>query len=336
MNDLPLIEDIRFLGRILGDVIREQEGEAAFALVERVRRLSVAYRRRGDTRAGRALDQRLRGLSLDGAISVIRAFSYFSHLANLAEDVHQLRRLRHLERLGTAPEGSLTQALTRLEKRGLGASAVHKLLADAHLSPVLTAHPSEVQRKSVLDAERDVFELLLAREALPARPERLHAENEAQIRARVVQLSADQAPAQHPAFRRRRDRERPVLLPGHVLPGRARALPRPGPDARGAGAALPAPGQLDRRGPRRQPQRERRHLRGRARPPGGDGGRALPRGGAPAGRRASRCPSSSPACRPRCASWPSAPATPPSAAATSPTAARWWASTRGSRRRCAS
>jgi phosphoenolpyruvate carboxylase len=78
----PLMEDIRLLGRILGDTIREQEGKEAFELVERVRKLSVAYRLKRDTQAGRALDRLLKNLSGDQTVSVIRAFSYFSHLAD--------------------------------------------------------------------------------------------------------------------------------------------------------------------------------------------------------------------------------------------------------------
>src|SRR6476619_5479449 len=81
----PLVEDIRLLGRILGDVIREQEGKAAYELIERVRQLSVAYRLKRDAQAGRALDRLLKNLSGDQTVSVIRAFSYFSHLANIAE-----------------------------------------------------------------------------------------------------------------------------------------------------------------------------------------------------------------------------------------------------------
>jgi phosphoenolpyruvate carboxylase len=76
-KDQPLVEDIRLLGRILGDVIREQEGRPAFELVERVRRLSVAYRLKRDAHAGRALDRLLKGLSGDQSFSVIRAFSFF-------------------------------------------------------------------------------------------------------------------------------------------------------------------------------------------------------------------------------------------------------------------
>ena len=92
-NERPLVEDIRLLGRILGDVIREQEGVEAYELVEQIRKLSVAFRRDADHEADRALKKLLKGLSGDQTVSVIRAFTYFSHLANLAEDRHG-RRLR--------------------------------------------------------------------------------------------------------------------------------------------------------------------------------------------------------------------------------------------------
>src|SRR5207253_5479588 len=91
-NEKPLIEDIRLLGRILGDVIREQEGVEAFELIERIRKLSVAFRRDADHEADRALKALLKSLSGDETVRVIRAFTYFSHLANLAEDRHHIRR----------------------------------------------------------------------------------------------------------------------------------------------------------------------------------------------------------------------------------------------------
>ena len=88
----PLVDDIRLLGRILGDVIREQDGQPAYELVELVRKLSVAFRRDADQDADRALKKLLKSLSADQTVSVIRAFTYFSHLANLAEDRHYIRR----------------------------------------------------------------------------------------------------------------------------------------------------------------------------------------------------------------------------------------------------
>ena len=182
----PLVDDIRLLGRILGDVIREQEGEAAFDLVERVRKLSVAYRLKSDATAGRALDRLLKNLSGDQTVSVIRAFSYFSHLANIAEDRHHVRRREHHERQGHLQEGSLAMTMERLASAGISKADIAKTLSAAYISPVLTAHPTEVQRKSILDAERAIAELVEQRDTLHTDRERT--ENEALMRARVTQL----------------------------------------------------------------------------------------------------------------------------------------------------
>ena len=182
----PLVEDIRLLGRILGDVIREQEGKEAYDLVERVRQLSVGYRLKRDAQAGRALDRLLKNLSGDQTVSVIRAFSYFSHLANIAEDRHQVR-LREAQALqGDLQQGSLALTFERLAAADIRAADIVRTLDHAYISPVLTAHPTEVQRKSILDAERAIAELVEQRDHL--RIERERADNEALIRARVTQL----------------------------------------------------------------------------------------------------------------------------------------------------
>src|SRR3954468_241884 len=109
-NERPLVEDIRLLGRILGDVIREQEGVEAYELVERVRKLSVAFRRDADYEADKALKSLLKSLTGDATVSVIRAFTYFSHLANLAEDRHHIRRRLVHDRAGDPQEGGLDVA----------------------------------------------------------------------------------------------------------------------------------------------------------------------------------------------------------------------------------
>ena len=182
----PLVEDIRLLGRILGDVIREQEGTEAYELIERVRQLSVAYRLKADASAGRVLDRLLKNLSSDRTVTVIRAFSYFSHLANIAEDRHHVRRRAVHELAGDLQEGSLALSFERLHRAEHRAADIAATLATAYISPVLTAHPTEVQRKSILDAERAVAELLGARDEL--RTPEARAENEALMRARVTQL----------------------------------------------------------------------------------------------------------------------------------------------------
>ncbi len=182
----PLMEDIRLLGRILGDVIREQEGKEAFELIERVRQLSVAYRLKKDASAGRVLDRLLKNLSADQTVSVIRAFSYFSHLANIAEDRHHVRRRQHHELQGHQQEGSLALTFERLHRADIRAADVAQTLAHAYISPVLTAHPTEVQRKSILDAERAIAELVSERDDLHG--ERGRRDNEALMRARITQL----------------------------------------------------------------------------------------------------------------------------------------------------
>ena len=198
-KDLPLIQDIRLLGRILGDVIREQDGVAVFDVIEQVRQLSVAFRRDADAQADKALKKLLKGLSADQTVSVIRAFTYFSHLANLAEDRHHIRRRTIRERAGDTQEGSIEVALSRLRWAGIAPQQVTQTLAESYVSPVLTAHPTEVQRKSILDAERDIARLLAERGDITERAQlynaardaltpRALAANEAQLRARVAQL----------------------------------------------------------------------------------------------------------------------------------------------------
>ena len=198
-NERPLVEDIRLLGRILGDEIREQEGEAAFELIEKIRTLSVAFRRDADHEADKALKKLLKSLTGEQTVSVIRAFTYFSHLANLAEDRHHIRRRAIHERAGDTQEGSLDVALSRLRWAGIAPNSIAETLAQSYVSPVLTAHPTEVQRKSILDAERDIAHLLAERDEIKLRgalfdskkdtlTARELADNEAHIRARVMQL----------------------------------------------------------------------------------------------------------------------------------------------------
>ncbi len=198
-NERPLVDDIRLLGRILGDVIREQEGVAAFELIEQIRQLSVAFRRDADQEADKALKKLLKGLSGDQTVSVIRAFTYFSHLANLAEDRHHIRRRAIHERAGDTQEGSIEVALSRLRWAGISPKTISETLANSFVSPVLTAHPTEVQRKSILDAERDIAHLLNARDDIKVRAASVNANkdaltpreltaNETQMQARVLQL----------------------------------------------------------------------------------------------------------------------------------------------------
>ncbi len=190
-RDLPLKDDTRLLGRILGDVLRAQTGEAAYARIEAIRQTAIRFRRAGAADAAdarSALSSLLDDLSIPETLDVVRAFSYFSHLANLAEDVHQNRRRRAHARAGSPlQEGSVLGALAKLAGAGVGVATLTDWLAHALVSPVLTAHPTEVQRKSILDCEREIVRLLTWRDRTLLTPDE-HAEVEAGLRRQVLAL----------------------------------------------------------------------------------------------------------------------------------------------------
>ena len=188
-SDHGLHEDVRLLGRLLGDAVRDNEGEEAFRRVETIRRLSVEASRFCDKDADHRLDQLLRGLTVKEALSVIRAFSYFLHLGNIADDLHPLQQKARAEALGEKnghAEPSLARSFAHLRKASVSSAKIASALARGWISPVLTAHPTEVRRRSLLDAEHAVFSLLAAREHLRAKSDLTH--NEEQLRARVMQL----------------------------------------------------------------------------------------------------------------------------------------------------
>ena len=186
-RDAPLREDIRLLGRLLGDVVRAQEGEDVFNVIETIRQTAVRFRREDDPQAGAELAGLLRKLTREQTNSVVRSFSYFSHLANIAEDQHRIRRRRgHLLAGSKAHPSSVSYALGRIKDAGIGRDTVETFLREALISPVLTAHPTEVQRKSTLDAEHDIARLLAERD-LPQTPKEA-ARNLQLLQARIATL----------------------------------------------------------------------------------------------------------------------------------------------------
>src|SRR5690606_35650874 len=151
----PLRHDIRLLGRLLGQVIQACEGERVYDTIETLRRTAVRFRREGNEADGKLLEQRVKRLRGNDPNSVARAFSYFLHLSNIAEDRDQNRaqRMRALAD-DTPARGSLREAFALLKEQGVGTARTRRLLAEARVVPVLTAHPTEVQRKSTLDVHR--------------------------------------------------------------------------------------------------------------------------------------------------------------------------------------
>src|SRR6476660_1840816 len=187
-KDLTLRDDIRLLGRILGDTVRSQEGEAVFAIVERIRRTSIRFHRDDDEAARHELEATLNSLSHGQSIQIIRAFSYFSQLANIAEDQHHIRRTRAHALAASAPrEGTMAYAMARACEACLSHAELQAFFASAQITPVLTAHPTEVRRKSTIDREMEIAGLLDRRERVQLTAEEAEASDE-QLRRAVLTL----------------------------------------------------------------------------------------------------------------------------------------------------
>ncbi len=187
-KDLPLRDDIRLLGRLLGDTVREQEGDDVFAVVEKIRQTSIRFDRDADAAAGAELQAILDDLPRETMIAVVRAFSYFLHLANIAEDQHHIRRRRAHDLAGSKPrDGSLAHTLERIKAAGIAPQTVRKVLDIALVSPVLTAHPTEVSRKSILQCQHEVARLLDRRDRMALTPEET-GESDLALRRAVLTL----------------------------------------------------------------------------------------------------------------------------------------------------
>lgn len=186
--DEALREDIRLLGRILGDTIRAIDGPATYGLIETVRQLAVRFHRDQDQSAEAELEKILAGLSDHEVNRITRAFGYFSALANIAEDHHHTRRWRAHMVAGSAPrEDSLAGGLAQARAHGFDEARLKAFFGGAYIAPVLTAHPTEVQRRSILDCLDSIAALLTRRDRLADTQEE-HDEIEAQLRARVLTL----------------------------------------------------------------------------------------------------------------------------------------------------
>ncbi|MDV6265114.1 phosphoenolpyruvate carboxylase [Rhodococcus globerulus] len=159
----PLREDIRLLGGILGQIVREQAGDTVFDLVERARVESFRVRRSEIDRA--ELVSLFAGVSTADAIPVIRAFSHFALLANLAEDIHRERRRAIHINAGEPPRDSTLAATYRkLDGADINSATVEDALRGALVSPVITAHPTETRRRTVFETQSRITELMRYRE----------------------------------------------------------------------------------------------------------------------------------------------------------------------------
>ncbi|NNE96496.1 MAG: phosphoenolpyruvate carboxylase, partial [Acidimicrobiales bacterium] len=158
-QDQALRDDIRRLGRQLGQSIARQEGQSFLDLVERVRILSRSLRRDGDEDAGLELTTILADADLVDSMRLVRAFTTYFHLANVVEQVHRIEDLN----LSKANAGRLSDTIPSLTHKGFSGDDIVEGLLRSSLQPVFTAHPTEASRRSILDKLRQIAQLVEAR-----------------------------------------------------------------------------------------------------------------------------------------------------------------------------
>src|ERR1700755_2807227 len=155
----PMRADIRLLGSILGDTVREQDRDEVFDLVERARVESFRVRRSEIDRA--EISHMFDGIDIHMAVPVIRAFSHFALLANVAEDIHrERRRAIHIDAGEPPQDSSLAATYAKLDSAELDSATVAEALKGALVSPVITAHPTETRRRTVFVAHHRITELM--------------------------------------------------------------------------------------------------------------------------------------------------------------------------------
>ena len=182
----PLHDDVRLLGALLGDTLKAQGGAALFSTVERVRALAKDARRGAADTA--ELERVLRSLSVPDALDVARAFAHFLGLANIAEQHHRIRRRRDYQRDASKPpqRGSFADSFERLLAGGIAPATLHEAAAALRVELVLTAHPTEVVRRTLRQKQRRIAELL----AVGDRTSLTDPERDARLRALAGEIAA--------------------------------------------------------------------------------------------------------------------------------------------------
>jgi phosphoenolpyruvate carboxylase len=161
----PLRDDVRLLGELLGETVKRFAGEDVFEVVERARALAKSGRA-GNERAFSELADVLAGMSLDETLPIARAFAQFLHLANIAEQHHRVRRRRAYQRDpdARAQRGSCEDSFARLLAAGVSPERLHEAVCALQIELVLTAHPTEVARRRIVQKHNRIARALAARD----------------------------------------------------------------------------------------------------------------------------------------------------------------------------
>ena len=165
-TDAALRDDVKLLGNILGSVIRSQSGELVYESIETVRRLSKLGRKQGDSQLS-AIQSHLAKLSDQDSCQVARGFEHFLTLANIAEQVHRVRRRREyqLDKQAKPQRGSIEAVLLDLSSDGFTSEEIFNTLCGIKVDLVLTAHPTEVVRRTLIKKHNHIAKILLDRDA---------------------------------------------------------------------------------------------------------------------------------------------------------------------------
>ena len=165
VQDAPLKRDIRELGIILGNILKEQEGVELFETVEKLRALTKDLRTEYSEKTRKKIVSVINSLSRDQAYNVVRAFSIYFILVNAADEVHRIRRQRgDAFNESAPPKGSIEEAILLLSGQNLSRNTVKKILNSIEIVPVFTAHPTEATRQTILRKILTISKLLLRRE----------------------------------------------------------------------------------------------------------------------------------------------------------------------------
>jgi phosphoenolpyruvate carboxylase len=160
-KDQPLRDDVRILGTLVGDLLRDQGGDELFELVESARLRSIR-RRENNEKPGEELAELVKNLDLSVALEVIRAFSTYFQMVNTAEKVHRIRRRREYhQEYGLYQPGGLEETVIKLKAAGLDLEAVTALFQSLQIEPVFTAHPTEPTRRTILRKEQNIVRRLI-------------------------------------------------------------------------------------------------------------------------------------------------------------------------------
>jgi phosphoenolpyruvate carboxylase len=160
-KDQALRDDVRTLGTLVGELLKDQGGDELFDVVENARLRSIR-RREGNEAPGEELAELVRDLDLPLAMQVIRAFATYFQMVNTAEKVHRIRRRReYLQEVGQYQPGGLEETMVKLKAAGLDLPALQNLLDQMSIEPVFTAHPTEPTRRTILRKEQRIVSRLI-------------------------------------------------------------------------------------------------------------------------------------------------------------------------------